>query len=126
MHKPNKRNGALWHAVSALLLGGLLAGCGKAPQAEFVLEPSVVSACDLPVATRVRWDVSALGLKYAKVEVNNFARVPKDWVGGGVRGDYRAGPWANDGYTVTLKSLNGVVLARRTLATTPCEGKPWL
>ena len=112
--------------VLAALATTFVAGCGRAPQAEFVLEPSVVSACDLPVKTRVSWDVSALGLKYATVEVNNFARVPKQWVSGDARGDHEAAAWAYDGYTVTLKSLNGVVLGRRSLTTIPCPGKPWM
>lgn len=119
--RANRTHACLWAMVAALL-----ASCGGRPQATFVLEPSVVSACDVPVKTRVHWDVSALGLKYAQVDVNNFARVPKNWVSGEARGSHEAGAWAYDGYTVTLKSMNGVVLARRTLTTIPCPEKPWM
>ncbi|GHC09813.1 hypothetical protein [Thermomonas carbonis] len=103
-----------------------LTGCKPAPKAIFVLEPSVVSSCQQPIATRVRWDVSPLGLKYAEVVVHNVGRRPKRWVGGDAKGDAVSGPWAHDGYTVVLKSLNGVVLATRTLTTTPCPGSDWL
>ena len=112
-------------AGALALAAALLAGCGARPEAILVLEPSVVSACDLPAKTRVRWDVSALGLKQARVEVNNLARTPKLWVSGGARDVQEAGAWAWDGYTVTLKSMNGVVLARRTLTSTPCPGMAW-
>jgi len=43
------------------------------------------------------------------------------WVQGGKRGSAEAGKWAHDGYTVTLKALDGRVLARRTLASEPCR-----
>ena len=102
-----------------------LAGCQR-PQVQFGLEPAVVSACNLPVAIRVRWDVGALGLKRARLEVNNLGRQPKVWVEGASRGEERTGAWAHDGFTVTLKSMNGVELAKRTLTTTPCPGKNWL
>jgi len=115
----------------AILLAGVALACCFAlgcarEKVHFVLEPSVVSACRQPVATQVSWDVSALGLKYATVEVNNLGRPPKPWVSGGKVETFRAGAWAYDGYTVTLKSLNGVVLARRTLTTAPCPGMSWL
>lgn len=111
---------ALFAAIAAL------GGCNRTPQAYFVLEPSVVSSCRQPVATRVHWDVSALGLEYAEVEIYNLGRQPKPWVAGAAKGEAVAGAWAHDGYTVLLKSRNGVVLAKRTLTTTPCPGKDWL
>lgn len=114
--------------VMAALLAAFVSvsGCRRAPQAHFVLEPSVVSSCQQPVATRVSWDVSALGLNYVEVQVHNLGRLPKDWTYGTAKGEASASNWAQDGYTVILKSKNGVVLARRTLTTTPCPGKDWL
>lgn len=102
------------------------AGCSPAGKAELELTPSTVSACHLPVATTVRWDVSGLGLTQARLEVNNIGRPPKLWMIGGSSGTAEAGAWAQDGYTVTLLSANGVVLARRTLTTEVCPGKEWL
>lgn len=104
----------------------LSCGCSRAPQVYFALEPSVVSACVQPVPTRVRWDVTPLGLEYAEIEVHDLGRQPKLWVVGVAKGEAIADAWANDGYTVLLKSRNGVVLAKRTMTTTPCPGKDWL
>jgi hypothetical protein len=98
----------------------------RPPPPHFVLEPNVVSSCVQPVSTRVSWDVTPLGLEYAEVEVYNLGRQPKLWVTGTAKGEATAGAWAHDGYTVLLKSRNGVVLAKRTLTTTPCPGKDWL
>ncbi|WP_162124152.1 hypothetical protein [Pseudoxanthomonas taiwanensis] len=86
------------------------------------LEPEQVRACETPTVTRVRWDATALrGEGGVRLEVNNLGRPPKLWVQGGKRGSAEAGKWAHDGYTVTLKALDGRVLARRTLASEPCR-----
>lgn len=103
-----------------------MAGSTHAPEALFVMESSVVSACQLPVATRVRWDVSPLGLELAQVEIHNLGQRPKLWVAGAATGEATSGAWADDGYTVVLKSKDGKVLASRTLTTTPCPDKDWL
>ena len=115
---------------SSLLLASMaacvaVASCSREP-VRFELEPHVVSSCHQPVATRVSWDVSSLGLKWVQIEVNNLGRRPKLWFVGGAKGSEQAGAWAHDGYTVTLKARNGVVLARRTLTTAPCPGIDWL
>lgn len=111
--------------LSTLVVVAMIVGCRR-PQARLELEPAIVSACNLPVAVRIRWDASTLGLKRARVEVNNLGRQPKVWIEGASRGDAITGPWANDGFTVTLRSMNGVDLGRRTLTTTPCPGREWL
>ena len=111
--------------LSMLVVVAMATGCRR-PQVRLELEPAVVSACNLPVAVGVRWDASALGLKRARVEVNNLGRQPKVWIDGASRGHALTGTWANDGFTVTLRSMNGVELGRRTLMTTPCPGKGWL
>ena len=127
MPKPNKVLTMRTHTIMFVLLtaAGLclaLSACGlDRPKAHFRLEPNVVSACDLPVATRVIWDVTALGLKYVRFEVSELGGRPKHWMVGNAAGQLEAGAWADDGYTVTLKSMNGVVLARRTLTTIPCK-----
>jgi len=95
------------------------AGCSR-EGAQLRLEPAVARACDLPVATKVSWDVRPLGLKYVNIEVANLGEAPKFWTAGAARGTETSGAWAQDGYTVMLKSRNGVVLARRTLTTIPC------
>lgn len=128
MNSPSPDGARAWRAkVLAVAVGACLGagGCNRA-QPKFELVPSVVSSCTQPVATKVIWDVRPLGLKYAEVEVGNLGRVPKTWVSGGATATFEAGAWAHDGYTVTLKAMNGVVLARRTLTTTPCPGKGWL
>jgi hypothetical protein len=124
----NATDGVRNGAVMAVLLVAFLSvgGCKRAPHAHFVLEPSVVSSCQQPVTTQVRWDVSALGLKYVEIQVQDLGRRPKTWMYGDAKGEARASEWAFDGYTVVLKSKNGVVLAKRTLTTTPCPGKDWL
>ncbi len=104
--------------ASTLLLLSLL-GCTR-ETAVLTLEPAVVEDCALPVAVHVRWDASALGLHYAQLETNNIGKLPKLWISGASKGEDTTGVWAWDGYTVTLKSVNDVVLARRTLTTLPC------
>lgn len=108
------------HARKAMLLA-CLAGAGCARQGvEFRLEPAVVRACELPVATRVSWDVTRLGLQHVDIEVANLGEAPKAWTNGGAKGSETSGAWAQDGYTVILKSRNGVELARRTMTTVAC------
>lgn len=113
---------------AALLLAALLpvAACSRTDAVEFSMIPDKVSACEMPVAVEIHWDASALGLSRASVEVNNIAAKPRVWVVGDSRGSQKTGAWAHDGFTATLKSMNGVVLARRTLTTERCPGKDWL
>ncbi|WP_225766192.1 hypothetical protein [Stenotrophomonas sp. Marseille-Q4652] len=101
--------------VSAIVLTGCTA------KAELTMVPEVVRECEAPVATRVIWDVSPLGLQKATLEINNIGQPRKFWEAGGAKGSAEAPAWAQDGYTVTLVSANGVVLARRTLMTVPCK-----
>lgn len=104
----------------------VISGCHNAGEVKFDIEPAVVSACNLPTAVKVHWDVSGLGLHYARLEVNNLGRPPKLWMVGEQRGVEETGAWAHDGFTVILSSMNGVELGRRTLVTTPCPDAPWL
>ena len=104
---------------------GMVAGCQR-PEIHFELEPAVVSSCKQPVAVRANWDVTALGLKRVRLEVNNIGRQPKVWAEGTTVGSEQTGAWAHDGFTVTLRAMNGVELGRRTLTTVPCPGKDWL
>ncbi len=113
---------ALTLSMAAL---GTMTACQR-QEIHFEMEPAVVSSCQQPVAVRVNWDVSALALKQVQVEVNNVGRQPKLWFVGTVNGSEETGPWAHDGFTVTLKAMNGVELGRRTLTTTPCPGIDWL
>lgn len=113
--------------VSVLLgLGSVvsIAGCSGQRQARVVLEiePAVARECELPTAVTVRWDASSLGLKLAKLEVNNIGRTPRLWTQNlSVGNESTGGGWAEDGFTVTLRSLNGVELARQTLTSVPCD-----
>lgn len=110
--------------VAAVLAGVAMAACSRGGGAILELEPSVVSACRLPTAVDVTWDASSLGLKLAVLEVNNPGRRPKLWIQGDSVGSQRTGEWAHDGFTVTLRSMNEVELARRTLTTIPCASGP--
>ena len=111
-------NRSIFPSVALLVL---LTGCTRSSEVILELTPSVVSECLTPVATRVRWDVSPLGLQWARLEVNNLGAPRKLWMAGPQKGEAESGAWAHDGYTVTLMSNNGVVLARRTLITEPCR-----
>ena len=111
---------ALGATPAVLLLGG---GCNYRG-AELEITPQVVSGCDTPAALQVRWDVSGLGLKYARIEVNNVGERPKAWMPKtDSRGEAETGGWAHDGFTITVRSMNGVGLARRTMEATPCSPK---
>lgn len=118
------RNPAWTH----LLVMGLavLGGCTPEPALRFNLIPAVVSACKQPVPVAVSWDVTPLGLKQVRVEVNNLGRPPKLWFVGESKGTEQGGAWAHDGFTVTFRAMNGVELAKRTLTTTPCPEIDWL
>ena len=105
--------------LSLLFAGTMAAGCAR-EGVQLHLEPAVVRACELPVAPRVSWYVTRLGLKHVDIEVANLGEAPKFWTSGDARGAETSGAWAQDGYTVMLKSRNGVELARRTMTTVPC------
>ena len=111
-------------ATVALSIG--IASCGRADDVELTMTPSRVSACEMPVAVEVQWDASMLGLSRVVLEVNNVGTRPRVWLSGESRGSQKTGTWAHDGFTVTLKAMNGVVLGRRTLTTERCPGKDWL
>lgn len=101
----------------------LSVGCARQAQPQVLLEiePAIVGDCDLPTAVGVKWDASALGLQVAKVEVNNVGGRPKLWIRDHSIGEANTGgTWAEDGFTVTLRSVNGVELAKRTLTSIPC------
>ncbi len=117
-----ERMGA-WLLVPAL--AGMTGACSR-EAAVLVLSPARVSACAQPVALDVQWDATRLNLKRVKLEVNDIGRKPQTWHLAEARGQAQTGVWASDGFTVTLKAMNGVVLARRTLTTSPCPDKPWL
>lgn len=102
------------------------AGCSRSVDVTLDLEPRLASDCHTPVATTVRWDASGAGIKAVRLEVHNLGGRSKLWAISGGRGELTAGAWAHDGYTVTLKDMHGVELARRTLVTTPCPRKPRL
>jgi hypothetical protein len=113
-------------AGSLLLVACLvIPACGRR-QVHFELQPGVASSCKQPIATRVVWDAAPLGVTQVQIWVNNLGRPPQLWLAGGGSGAHTTGAWARDGYTVTLKSIDGRMLARRTLTTTPCPGKDWL
>jgi hypothetical protein len=85
------------------------------------MQPERVRTCETPVATVVEWDASALRIDGVELFVANLGRSPKLWTRGGARGIAETGAWAHEGYTVTLKTLDGRVLARRTLTAEPCR-----
>jgi hypothetical protein len=91
-----------------------------ASAARLELDPAIVSACEkFPVATTVHWDVSGLGLKSVRLEVNNVGSPRKLWQIRGSYGTAKSDKWAQDGYTVSLV-WRDFVLKKRTLATEPC------
>jgi hypothetical protein len=97
-----------------------LAGCSQRPSAMLEIEPAVARRCDVPVPVTVSWDASPLGLAWAQIEVNGVGLKPKVWTAGPSKGSQQTGAWAEDGFTVTLRAMNGVELARRTLTTVSC------
>lgn len=116
--------GGIGLLLFALAAAATLRLQGDPAQVKLVMQPEVVRACTTPVVTAVEWDVGQTGVKGVSLEVHNLGRPPKLWVQGGPRGQADAGAWAHDGYTVTLKSADGRVLARRTLTTEPCSDPP--
>lgn len=120
------RNNRALICGTVLLGAALSSGCAKQSKSQALLEiePAVVRDCDLPTALGVRWDASALGLESTQLEVNNVGGRPKLWIRDHSVGEaHTGGTWAEDGFTVTLRAINGVELARRTLTSVPCKKK---
>ena len=119
-------SGKCWRSVALCGSAILLAGCqGERYDVDLAMTPSSAGACELPVAVEVQWDVSRLGLDEAKLEFGSLGSTPQLWYAGPSRGSRKTGRWMDDGSTVTLKSKDGVVLAKRTFTTTVCPGKDW-
>jgi hypothetical protein len=86
------------------------------------MTPSHLGACSARVPATVRWNVSNLGLKKVRLEVNGVGARPVLWKMGAASGKAETdGPWGDDGFTVTLLSMNGVVLGRRTMTAETCK-----
>jgi len=104
--------------LAGCLLTGL-AACQK-PQAILEIDPS--SGCiDSPkTALQVTWDVRPLGLQESSIEVNTVGYPPKLWIMEGASGTKETGAWAHDGFTVSLRTVEGELLARRTFVQQQC------
>ena len=114
-------------ATLAVALAVLLAACqGERYDVDLAMVPASAGACELPIAVDVQWDASRLGLEEAYLEFGSLGKPAQLWYMGASRGSQKTDKWVTDGSTVTLKSKNGVVLAKRTFTTTPCPGKGWL
>lgn len=109
---------ARWMGVAALAL--LAAGCSQQEQVALDLQPAQVSECDLPVSVQVTWNVLLPGVEAVELHVNNPGRRPMLWTQTAAFGSQHTDAWAADGFTVTLRTLEGRELARRTLTTTAC------
>lgn len=120
-----------WRRIRILVvmlacISGLAACQGQQYDVDLVMTPSTAGACEVPVAVDIHWDASRLGLKEAYLEFGSLGRPVQRWHTGDSRGSDRTGVWVTDGTTVTLKAMNGVVLAKRTFTTTVCPDKDWL
>lgn len=106
---------------------GILAACqGQQYDVDLIMTPSTAGACEVPVAVEVHWDASRLGLKQAYLEFGSLGRGAQRWREEGSVGTAKTEAWVTDGTTVTLRSMNNVVLAKRTFTTTVCPDKDWL
>jgi hypothetical protein len=108
-------------ALPALILPALLAmtGCSKSPVLE--ITPAVVRECEPSVAALVRWDVADRHIGSVKLLVNNLGQRPQLWAAVPGKGSQATGRWVADGYTVTMTSNDGRVLARRTVTSVACD-----
>jgi len=97
-----------------------LAACQK-PQAILEIDPSSGCMASPKVALQVTWDVRPLGLEESSIEVNSVGYPPKLWIREGASGTKETGAWAHDGFTVSLRSIDGKLLARRTFVHHACE-----
>ncbi len=114
--------GARWTGMAAMVLLSA-AGCSQEQEQGHVslaLVPARVSECDLPVAVQVDWDTHVPGVEAVELHVNNPGRRPTLWIQTAASGSQSTGAWAGDGFTVSLRTLEGRELARRTLTTTAC------
>jgi len=114
---------ALAVCVVWAMLGG--AACHH-DKAQLSISPESMDLCSgkdvhSAVALDVSWDVRPLGLERARLEVNNFPEPAKLWALEGAVGSAKTGGWAHEGFTVTLRAMNGVELARRTYVIKECD-----
>lgn len=96
------------------------------PKAYLTISPAVVSDCKNPQGRpkiNVQWDASDLDVKYVRFTVNRPGQEKKGWTRGKPKGSKKTGPWGTDGLTFTMYDHKGRELARRTLESTPCDGR---
>jgi len=98
----------------------LLTACQQ-PQAILEIHPSAGCLDSPRVPLQVTWDVRPLGLEESSIEVNSLGYPAKLWIQEGAAGSKTTGAWADDGFTVTLRAMDGTLLARRTFVQQVCE-----
>jgi len=106
--------------TAPLLLPFVLAACSSS---SVVLEIDPAFGCRGSIGTQlsVTWDVRPLGLDKVLIKVNDFGAAEKLWFEGSEAGSRQTGPgWAHDGFTVTLRTIDEELLARRTFVHQQC------
>jgi len=104
----------------ALLLLMILVACQK-PQAILEIHPAAGCIDSPTIPLQVTWDIRPLGLEASSIEVNSLGYPAKLWIREGAAGSKQTGAWADDGFTVTLRTMDGELLARRTFVHQVCE-----
>jgi len=116
----SRNNSHPFSIMLAVWLLMLLTACQKS-QAILEIHPSAGCIDSPKTALQVTWDVRPLGLAESSIEVNSLGYPPKLWIQEGAAGSKTTGVWAHDGFTVTLRTMDGKLLARRTFVHQVCE-----
>jgi hypothetical protein len=102
-----------------LILVASLTGCSKAT---LEVSPKNFSQCSgMSSSVHVKWTVPDDEPPGAKIYVAGVSHSPRIWKVVGPSGEADTANAIYDGTTFTLRSAKGVLLARRTVTSSPCE-----
>lgn len=106
--------------VYLLLFVALASGCDRV---KFDLTPQHFSECQgRRIIVHVNWHVPKRTADHINVYVNGVGLPETLWTSGGPNGEADTGKWMFDGSSLSLRDSDGVLLARRTVTTSPCRG----
>ena len=100
----------------------LLSGCSHFGNSDLQITPAVFPECTGPdIVVHVQWDATSVTRHPVNLFVHKPGQAPTLWRQDAPKGKADTGKWASDGWTVSLQTKDGRLLATRTLQTTPCE-----
>lgn len=111
------------HVILLLLASGLAGTLfyPLLPPARLKLEPALIAECKTPARITVHWDAHRASPEGIILEISALGQEPRLWLNTQAVGHEQTGAWLQDGDSIALRASDGRMLARRTLATVPCD-----